>query len=369
MRIRFDEAARTEKHFTCAILPHLLMCEDFSGLKKLFGLLNICPERVESEDFEVVAELEPLRDGAIGNGTIDKFRREHGRLAVPDLFLRWANSILIIEAKFFTYPNLEKLTSQVKAQVDAIAMIRDETIYDHTFTFTHLILTVPGFHPEALKSVTDSIRFLTWNDIFELLDAQPRPGSKDYTYALQLLRAAIGRSKPVLPRSDDKERFKSLADLILARPRLEQEGKTFIGFEGGARKLERTSLSVLENRVQYLASAHRDNPNWIPIETFFQYHASLSRGLPSGDRGQPEPLREPAKTTERFNSLRELLQALPRLEREDKRYVGFQGGLGKMLGTSRTGLENRNRYLVSATSDNANWIPIDELLRHYAASE
>ncbi len=112
-KIRFDETARSERYFSATLLSRLLMVNEFAGLKALFKDLDIVPANSLSTDIEIVTELDPLRDGAKANKNIESIFAKEGRMAVPDLFLRWGKRILVIEAKFFTAPTIEDLDAQV----------------------------------------------------------------------------------------------------------------------------------------------------------------------------------------------------------------------------------------------------------------
>jgi len=119
----FDRVARAERYFADTLLPHLLMAHEFMGLKLLFRhVLSQVDFSQFPDDFELVTELDPLRDGSVGNETVRTLYRDLGRVTVPDLFVRWDRYCLVIEAKFFTDPADDELTEQVSLQRKAIAV-------------------------------------------------------------------------------------------------------------------------------------------------------------------------------------------------------------------------------------------------------
>ena len=102
----FSGTARSERHFTALLLPHLLMSNNFAGARALFRRLDLdSGQAPDSSDIEIVAELNPIRDvvGRVTDGnTADSEKQSQ---VVPDLFIRIGGSALVIEAKFFTHPS------------------------------------------------------------------------------------------------------------------------------------------------------------------------------------------------------------------------------------------------------------------------
>lgn len=148
---RFDATARAERYFVATLLTHLLLSDGFAGLKRLFYHMfgdETCASL--SDDFEIVSELDPLRDGSIQDSAVKKLYQEHKRIAVPDLFLRWGHNCLIIEAKFFTDPAAEELHEQVKLQKEAIKKVQPYTFYKN-WEVRYATLTI-----QPVKSTSNS---------------------------------------------------------------------------------------------------------------------------------------------------------------------------------------------------------------------
>jgi hypothetical protein len=102
------------------------MVDDFEGIKLLFK--HIFNDKInEPDDFEIVTELDPIRDGSVYNSEIKKIFKDSGRVAVPDIFIRWGTKVLVIEAKFFTQPSVDELQDQLKLQKDALPAIISNT--------------------------------------------------------------------------------------------------------------------------------------------------------------------------------------------------------------------------------------------------
>ena len=237
--IRFDEVARSERYFTSALLPHLLMSENFQGLKDLFESLEIQPDD-KLNDFEVVAELDPLRDGSVYNERVRELFKEFKRLAVPDLFLRWGNSILIIEAKFFTNPNFYSIIKQVELQIDAIEKVRSQTQYNDNSKIKFMVLTVEPYEQKEIENSSFIVIFKTWDDIIKLFDNHSQPLSDDLQYTLKRLKESIQRAKEEFKKPKVTfEKINNFDELIQAIPRLISEGKIHVGFSGG---LDRKSV-------------------------------------------------------------------------------------------------------------------------------
>ena len=130
MAISFSRTARSERYFTALLLPHLLMSNDYAGARALFEQLGLGSGQVSDfSDIEIVAELNPIRDvlplvsGANGTST-----RGQGQ-AVPDLFLRIGESVLVVEAKFFTHPSASDVANQLRSQKKAIDEVLTGTKY------------------------------------------------------------------------------------------------------------------------------------------------------------------------------------------------------------------------------------------------
>lgn len=182
---KFDEIARSERYFVSTLLTHLLMADDFKGLKTLVRKthdLHEKPKDDDNEDFEVVTELDPVRDVHYYDNGKNNLLNEHGRVAVPDMFLRWGKNILVIEAKFFTDPADEKVVDQVREQQRAIEIVKKYTEYQGDYNFKYAMLTTRSLADKESKD--DKIIRLTWEEIVALIDGLEL-SSLDNQYCLQ----------------------------------------------------------------------------------------------------------------------------------------------------------------------------------------
>ena len=193
----FDEVARTERYYTSCVLPYLLMHDRFRGLKSLFATVFSKSELPADDDVEVVTELDPLRDGSVYNSKVKALYKKMRRVAVPDVFLRWGDLIIIIEAKFFTEPTVDELVEQVRLQKQAIGHVLPYTKYKvGEVNLRYAILTVKG-----IKKAGNDILSLTWDDIVTIGEAAEST-APDYQYMLNILKQAVERARAELEREE-----------------------------------------------------------------------------------------------------------------------------------------------------------------------
>ncbi|MCX5999589.1 MAG: hypothetical protein NTU41_08390 [Chloroflexi bacterium] len=274
-KYRFDQVARAEKYFVDTLLTHFLLSNEFAGLKilfqKVFGEAACSNPSQDFQDFEVVSELDPLRDGKVENSEIERQFRKFGRMAVPDLFLRWSKLCLVIEAKFFTYPSKEELETQLENERKAIESVKRFTIYESWDIRFAILTSVKTIPPE-------NVFVLTWNDIIEMMK-NGGASSSDLEYCRKIIdRANRSAMKKVDPSGRPVfETIKTLDGLLLQLPRLIEQRKVFIGFEGGPDKLASASELDLVNR-RYKVSETKWNDNWLPMDRFLHRVFEL-RGL------------------------------------------------------------------------------------------
>ena len=219
----------------------------------------------EKDDFEIITELDPLRDGSVYHYEVKKLYKEFKRLAVPDLFLRWGNYCLIIEAKFFTDPAEEDLTLQIKSQREAIKKVIEFTNYS-TMKIKFVTLTINKTEAKELEH--NDIECITWDNILEILSATTN--SLDIKYCKEVLEKSITRAKAEFKHQDLIYHKLKFSKLMSDAPQLIKEGVYYIGFTGGIEALERASLNELENRSHYKISAQHISENWIPLDVFLK---------------------------------------------------------------------------------------------------
>lgn len=264
---RFDRTARAERYFVGSMLVHLLMANNFHGLKKLFREIfkdEITPDINSSTDYEIVSELDALRDGSVQNNAVKKLYRELRRVAVPDLFLRWSTKCLVIEAKFFTDPSGGDLVKQINLQKEAIEHVKAYTKYKDFF-FKYSALTANPQGP-FLGDVYE----LSWEELLVWI-TDKNSASEDELYAHDILRCALDRLANEVKAGNgitfEKLKFDQLMDNI---PRLIKEKKIYIGFTGGISALMESELEELESRSHFKVSDIRWTDNWISLDLFLQ---------------------------------------------------------------------------------------------------
>lgn len=260
---RFDRTARTERYFVDTLFAHFLLANNFSGLCSLFAYVfgaEVCNSL--PEDFEIVSELDPLRDGSVGNDRVKELYRTFKRVAVPDLFLRWSTLCLVIEGKFFTDPAIEELQEQVRLQRDAIAKVKSFTIYkDYQFKFAVLTPTSVKFSPSS------DITVLSWDNILNLMENEAN--NKDIIYVKEVIRHALNRviKERTIPITFEKMKFQ---DILSRLPQLIESEKIFIGFTGGTATLAVATELELIGRSHYKVSDIRWSDNWITLDQFLR---------------------------------------------------------------------------------------------------
>ena len=187
MATTFSRTARSERHFTALLLPHLLMSNNFAGSRALFKKLGLYEGKAfDPSDIEIVAELNPMRD-VVGRSTNPNAAPpgEQGQV-VPDLFVRIGDSALSIEAKFFTHPSASAVAYQLRSQRKAIEMVLPHTKYERC-TFHYLVLTVLPLDDLAEWDANTSR--MTWSEVIKVIETVINADSSpDAAYALEELR-------------------------------------------------------------------------------------------------------------------------------------------------------------------------------------
>lgn len=266
----FQNVARSERYFTATHLSHLLMANNFEGTKLFFKRFFQNEVVDGTEDFEVVTEVDLLRDPGKQDNEIKKLFHEYGRIAVPDLFVRWGKYAFIIEAKFFTLPNKSKLKNQVEEQRRAVNYILDKTAYaDHKIMYAIIALEF-----KQKIEIEDTLT-LTWKQIVDLFESQlTLPLSNDCKYSIKILKDAIERAQNELfPNSNTNWiRFKSFNELYGQWEQLIEAGYLYVGFSEGLSSY-RVDLQHILMRNHYKVSTTKDNNKWIELKDLIaKYH-------------------------------------------------------------------------------------------------
>lgn len=271
-KYNFQEVARSERYFTATLLSHLLMANSFEGTKLLFKYLLKNNDFDGGIDFEFVTELDPLRDPSVSDKDIQQRFKDNGRVAVPDIFIRWGNNAFVIEAKFFTLPKWKKLEAQINEQKRALSLILDKTKYDK-ISVMHCLLLIKN--PQRINEKSTPV--ITWDEIVELLEMKMIPKiSNDCTYSLEILKQSIMRAKTELERNKKTPHIKigSIQELIEKLPQLLEDGMVYVGFSQGLQP-PKCNLEYLENRPYYKVSDEKYSKNWIRIEDIISKYISL----------------------------------------------------------------------------------------------
>ena len=271
----FSGTARSERHFTALLLPHLLMSNNFAGARALFGKLDLGSGQVlDTSDIEIVAELNPIRDlvGQVTDANTPSPKKQ-GK-GVPDLFLRIGSRALVIEAKFFTHPTASAVADQLSSQRDAILEVLPYTDYARC-SFHYLALTVLPLDDLAEWHV-DSSR-MTWSEVISVLESVVgTDSSADTAYALVALRDAVKRSTAeAATSSNEKGRVGSIGELLQKAKTLLESGHRYVGFDGGQPVLDAATLEYLEKRQHYKYSDCQPNKNWIPLYSVISHYLKL----------------------------------------------------------------------------------------------
>ncbi|MCO5256310.1 MAG: PD-(D/E)XK nuclease family protein [Lentimicrobium sp.] len=272
-KYNFHDVARSERYFTATLLPHLLMANGFEGAKLLFKYILKNDALDEEEDFEIVTELDPLRDASVSNKDVHDLYKEHGRIAVPDIFLRWGKYSIVIEAKFFTLPYWEDLEYQIIEQTRAIELVINKSNYDITKIVYCLLLVE---NPTGIKNNT--ILTFTWSEIIELLEKNvPQNITIDIKYSIDIIKQSILRAKKEFEKQPKIKyiKIKTIEELIERTPELISKGKLWIGFSEGL-TLDIIDLNYLKNRSHYKVTDDPGNSNnWIRIDELITKYLDL----------------------------------------------------------------------------------------------
>lgn len=264
-KYKFDETARTERYFVGTLFSHLLLADNFTGLRNLFKHVFGTESCFKlPDDFEIVSELDPLRDGSVINSKVKVLYQEFKRVAVPDLFLRWSHLCLVIEAKFFTDPAADDLHEQIYLQREAITKVKPYVFYKD-FDIRFAVLTVKPIN----KLSTENLTHLVWDEVLDVID-QGSTSSKDVVYTRTTIRNALVRATSDLRTSKITFEKMGFDDILLKLPHLVAQGKIYVGFTGGTAALYNSTLSLLQNRSHYKVSDTRWSDNWITLDQFLR---------------------------------------------------------------------------------------------------
>ena len=109
---RIDDLNRSERYFTATILPYFLAFNSFEYVGEFILALKgpTPPSESDIDSIEVITEVDFIRDSRKwaeiqdDSEMYEKYNRllsDTGRLAVPDVFIKYGKTIIVIEGKFF----------------------------------------------------------------------------------------------------------------------------------------------------------------------------------------------------------------------------------------------------------------------------
>ena len=274
--MKFDTAARSERYFTMTMFTHLLMAENFKGLKKFYEYLSFEPSNSSNADtFEVVSELDSIRDGRLQRNELIDTYLNNGRVAVPDLFLRWNNKIFVIEAKFFTLPSRDELKRQCELQKKSIDYSLNYTNYKEC-DIKYIALTVSKNFTNKLNQ--DYLEFISWHDVISFMkQCYSETKSYDIKYCFYVIDDALKRAQNELNNSKHEklEQVQNIKTLLQNLSSYVDRNMLYVGFVGGERKLKNASLDDLENRGHYKIRKDCINDNWIQLGKLLEHYIYL----------------------------------------------------------------------------------------------
>lgn len=279
---RLDELVRSERHFTSGLLVHLLLLDDLLGVDRFLdllvarGILAVRPVAAAATDprTQVIAELATHRDLLAGGGAVD----EGVPRDVVDVVVVAGDVLIAVEAKFFTRPAPRDVRAQLAAQRRAL----DAIARDPAFGVSRVVQVFleHGRQLDATELGCDGV--LTWDDMHEF--ACDLLGAESYV-AKQLANARIRCSTELTPNRRGEVLWAGETDFDGIVARCRRDGAAvWVGFSGGARKLEGDDLARLRvrpwkwDRADNPLNARKDRANWIPGDRVLEILHRL--GLP-----------------------------------------------------------------------------------------
>ena len=271
MERTFSNKVRSELHFSATLLPYLLLANNYAGMRALFRSIEPFKDvNLDSDEIEIVTELYPIRD--VGDSQGDETVKE----SVPDLFLRIGRFVLLIEAKFFTFPAEKEVVEQIKAQREAIEHVRPLTGYDELCEFHYLALTVHDLG--SFSSSDTDMSHMTWDKVIDVIKPVINDTNSEETIqVLNDLACAINRANEEKGETGaiDYEICDSIQELVRRGPELLENGYFYVGFQGRSGALQNARVDQLEKRHHYKYSRQPWSKNWLPMEEVISHYLKL----------------------------------------------------------------------------------------------
>ncbi len=265
---RLDDLVRSERHFTSGLLLHLLLHDDLRGVDALLdllvarGVLAARPVADAARDprTQVIAEFAVRRDLVAMAGVVDD--------TIPgdviDVVLVAGDTLVAIEAKFFTRPTVREVRDQLAAQRSALGAVLRDPVWGVSRVVQVFLEHGRRLAPDALGC--DGV--LTWDEVHGL--ACELLGAQSYV-AGQIARACARCEAELTPGAPGDVVWAGELDFQATVELCLREGDAVcVGFAGGERDLAQADVARLRARrwkwdhTEGPHGARRVRANWIP---------------------------------------------------------------------------------------------------------
>jgi hypothetical protein len=283
--MRLDEMARSERHFTSGLLMHLLLHEGLRGVDAFLDLLvergvisgRPVPSAADDARTQVIAEFASRRDLTAGGANVD--------LGAPgdviDVVVVVGDTLIALEAKFFTRPTPQDVRKQLAAQRGALAPV----LRDPRFGISRTLQVYLEQGRSLDTSTIGADAILSWEDLRGL--SARLLGERAYV-TMQLTHAVRRCEEELRPNRPGETLWAGTLNFDqMTRICAEQGSRVLVGFSGGERRLRLDELERLRarawkwDRAESVLNARKDRSNWIPGDRML----TILRGLGWSDAG------------------------------------------------------------------------------------
>lgn len=276
---RLDDLVRSERHFTSGLLLHLLLHDGLRGVDAFLdllvtrGALAARPVAVAATDArtQVIAEFATRRDLQAMSGAVD----ENIPGDVIDVVIVAGDTLVAVEAKFFTRPSPQDVRYQLAAQRNALGAI----VRDPAFGVSRIVQVFLEHGRQLSATDLGCEGVLTWGDVHGLACALL--GANAYV-ARQLAGACARCDAELTPTTPGEVLWAGTTSYpdIVALCRREGDA-VWVGFAGGESTLRKDAAARLRvrpwkwDRADSALNARKDRSNWIPGTRFLAILAEL----------------------------------------------------------------------------------------------
>jgi hypothetical protein len=232
------------------------------------------PNEEDIKSIELIAEVDFIRDSRkwaeIQDNSemyekYDRLLRDTGRLAVPDVLIKYGNTIIVIEGKFFQKQRPIYYEEQVSLQREVINLIRAEY---PGFSFYHVFLTADL----SLTHLNGTDKVIHWQkEVLGLADkiSQQHPNHRELEYFKDRLVNAITRFKQEFEKpatgTDQSGTIRFYEFRALIEHLINDKSDCYVGFTGGTQELMRMTLLEAQERSHWKVNTRQlTEKNWIP---------------------------------------------------------------------------------------------------------